>query len=139
MGGPDAFRSIGLMSAIWYALAFAVAWGAAGWRKVAPWKVAAALAVGVVFSGAMGLERFYVPSTVEAGELYLPYLFVDGPVLWIASGVLSGCLERALPHWMEKSAMFWIVLVPGVFHVLRGSAQWYGLACLARRAGGKKG
>lgn len=131
----SAFGSIGLMSAIWYLLAFAVAWGAAGWRQVAPWKVAAAFVVVVVLAGAAGVLRIYVPSTVEEGEIYLPYLFADGPVLWIASGMLSMCLERALPHWMETSAMFWIAIVPGAFHVLLGSAQWYGLACLARWAG----
>jgi hypothetical protein len=120
--------------AAWFALAFAVAWVATGWRKVTPWKVAATSALLVILLGAAGVLRIYVPATAEAGEFYFPYLFAEGPFMWMAAEMLSDALERVWQHLMERSALFWIVVVPGICHVLFGSAQWYALASLARRA-----
>lgn len=119
------------MGVVYYAVAFGVVWVAVRRWKVRPWAVAAAFAGVVAVLGALAVARIYVPATVEAGEFYWPHFFAGGPLEWLAAFPVAVWARRVLGDGTEHSPMFWIVVVPGVFHALLGAAQGYGLAWLA--------
>ena len=136
MSGSFALEIFAATSALYYAVAFAVALGVARLWHPRAWTVAAVYAGVVVLLGAAAILRIYVPATAEDGAFFMPYFFAGGPLAFVASGGLAVCTMRALPNLMERSAMFWIVVVPGVFHVLIGGAQWWGLAWVAGKVVG---
>ena len=81
----------------------------------------------LVVSALIYYSGIYVPSEPEEGEVYYPYLLWSGPVVWVASLVITD-LIRAEFHAILPTALspsFWIVVVPGVCNMILGSCQWY--------------
>ena len=121
----------------WYALAGAVAWIATRYLKATPRRVAAGYAVAIAVLGSVGAVRWWAMGIPVAGDSYDPYIVAGGPVVGFAvlfaqmgTEALCGCAGGS-------SMVLWNLVVPGAWFVLLGGVQWYALAWLAARWGGK--
>jgi hypothetical protein len=92
-------------------------------------RVVTAYITSIVVLALLAVTRLYVPITAEEGEFYIPYLFVSGPVVWFAAIVLTGQTKLALALHVSPPlrALMWVVIVPGLYNILLGSLQWYGI------------
>ena len=69
----------------------------------------------------------YIPPPGVGGEIYLPYLDVSGPFVWILAHMLSIYLTAFVEHVLKwrVSPEVTIVIIPGIFNILLGGVQWY--------------
>ncbi len=71
--------------------------------------------------------KFYIPSPGLEGEIYIPYLYVSGPVVWIVSNMLSIKLVKGIEFitGYDVGSVVAIVIIPGILNWILGSMQWY--------------
>jgi len=95
--------------------------------KVAPARVASLYSGLIVALALLHIVGLYVPNTAEEGEFYFPYLFVSGPLVWLASLKLTLYTKFTISLHLESpwGPLIWVVIVPGVYNIILGSVQWY--------------
>ena len=91
---------------------------------------AAIIAVGLL--PALGL--YYPKFPYE--DVYFPYLFVAGPVVWAAGGWAEIHCYSTVVALVPPRAAGWIlvIVVPGVVDFVLGSLQWIAVTMLVRLA-----
>jgi hypothetical protein len=76
---------------------------------------------------------FYRPASGMEGELYFPYFFASGPIVWILSDMVSSYFQIFIESLLkiQINPTIGIVVIPGVFNILLGSVQWYYITMFA--------
>lgn len=126
-----------VLCAGWFAAAYVLAWVEVRFLKATPRRVAVAHAVVIVALGLAGAIRWWAAGIPVRGDFYNPYIVAGGPVVWFAVLLAMVATEMVFVPAAGSSMVLWSLAVPGAWFILLGGAQWYGLAWLAARWGGK--
>jgi hypothetical protein len=97
--------------------------------KVSPGRIVSIYIALVILLALAHIIGIYVPETAEEGEFYIPYMYVSGPLVWFAALRLTLYTKLALSLHLSRplGPLLWVVIVPGLYNILLGSLQWYGI------------
>lgn len=126
-----------ILCVAWFAVAYALAWVGGRFLKATPRRVTVTYAAVIVALGLAGTIRWWWAGIPVKGDFYNPYIVVGGPVVWFAVLLALEAMEMVFPQSLGPSMVLWNLVMPGAWFILLGGLQWYGLARLAARWGGK--
>ena len=104
-----------------------------------PIRVASLYAVIIILFAMLYFIGVYTPASGIEGELYFPYVFASGPIVWMIAGIISSYIQTCIEWLLEISInpAIGVVIIPGILNILLGSVQWYYIAKFIITIGGK--
>ncbi len=81
----------------------------------------------IIFQACAYFVGWYSPPSDIGGEIYLPYLVVSGPIVWMLADMLAADLTRYIENIADVpvSPVTRVIIIPGILNILFGGVQWY--------------